>query len=64
MADTIPEGLRMIVTDLAQQADSCETQSGVFGIHREDRYEVSANIKDWLYDGRKYRDAILMQRVF
>ncbi len=43
MADTIPEGLRMIVTDLAQQADSCETQSGVFGIHREDRYEVSAN---------------------
>ena len=27
-------------------------------------FETSATIKDWLYDGRKYRDAVLMQRIF
>ena len=27
-------------------------------------YETSATIKDWLYDGVNYRDAVLMQRVF
>ena len=27
-------------------------------------YQPSATIKDWLFDGRKYRDAVLMQCVF
>ena len=27
-------------------------------------YETSATIKDWLYDGKEYRDAVLVQRVF
>ena len=27
-------------------------------------YETSATIKDWLYDGMNYRDAVLVQRVF
>ena len=26
-------------------------------------YQSSATIKDWLFDGRKYRDVVLMQRV-
>lgn len=26
-------------------------------------YQPSATIKDWLFDGRKYRDVVLMQRV-
>ncbi len=40
------------------------TNEASLGLFRKMGYEVSANIKDWLYDGRKYRDAILMQRVF
>lgn len=27
-------------------------------------YRVSANIAEWLYDGEKYRDAVLIQYVF
>ena len=27
-------------------------------------YDTSATIKDWLYDGKKYRDAVLVQYVF
>ena len=27
-------------------------------------YDTSATIKDWLYDGKKYRDAVLVQHVF
>ena len=27
-------------------------------------YQESARIKDWLYDGREYHDAVLMQLVF
>lgn len=27
-------------------------------------YESSAIIKDWLYDGKEYRDAVMMQLVF
>jgi diamine N-acetyltransferase len=27
-------------------------------------FEVSAKIKDWLYDGMKYRQSVLLQRVF
>ena len=27
-------------------------------------YETAATIKEWLYDGKKYRDVVLMQRVF
>ena len=40
------------------------TNEASLGLFRKMGYEVSANIKDWLYDGRKYRDAVLMQRVF
>ena len=40
------------------------TNEASLGLFRKMGYEVSANIKDWLYDGRKYRDAILMQHVF
>jgi diamine N-acetyltransferase len=27
-------------------------------------YKTSTTIKDWLYDGKNYRDAVLMQHVF
>ena len=40
------------------------TNDASLGLFRKMSYEASANIKDWLYDGRKYRDAVLMQRVF
>ena len=40
------------------------TNEASFGLFRKMGYEVSANIKDWLYDGSEYRDAVLMQRLF
>lgn len=33
-------------------------------LFRRQGYQESAVIKDWLYDGREYRDAVLMQLVF
>jgi diamine N-acetyltransferase len=33
-------------------------------LFRQLGYRESAQLKDWLYDGRKYRDAIVMQTFF
>ena len=33
-------------------------------LFRQLGYRESAHLKDWLYDGRKYRDAIVMQTFF
>ena len=40
------------------------TNEASLGLFRKMGYEVSASIKDWLYDGSAFRDAVLMQRVF
>ena len=40
------------------------TNEASLRLFRKMNYEPSATIKDWLYDGRKYRDVVLMQRVF
>jgi diamine N-acetyltransferase len=40
------------------------TNKASLGLFRKMGFKVSANIKDWLYDGSEYRDAILMQRLF
>ena len=33
-------------------------------LFRKQGYKSSSMIRDWLYDGREYRDAVLMQLVF
>ena len=33
-------------------------------LFRKQGYQPSSTISDWLYDGREYRDAVLMQLVF
>lgn len=38
-------------------------QASVY-LFREMNYQSSAMIKDWLYDGREYRDAMMVQLIF
>jgi diamine N-acetyltransferase len=40
------------------------TNEASLRLFRKMGYETSATIKDWLYDGKEYRDAVLVQRVF
>jgi diamine N-acetyltransferase len=41
-----------------------DTNEASLGLFQKMGYEISATIKDWLYDGKKYRAAVLAQRVF
>ena len=41
----------------------CNNEASVH-LFRSSGYQESANIKDWLYDGREFHDAVLMQLVF
>ena len=41
----------------------CNNEASVH-LFRSSGYLESANIKDWLYDGREFHDAVLMQLVF
>lgn len=41
----------------------CENKASL-GLFEKAGYKVSANIAEWLYDGEKYRDAVLIQYVF
>jgi len=40
------------------------TNEPSLALFRAAGYQQSATIRDWLYDGRDYRDAVLMQLVF
>ena len=42
--------------------DTCNEAS--LRLFRRQGYQESSVIKDWLYNGREYRDAVLMQLVF
>ena len=41
----------------------CRNEASV-NLFRNSGYQESARIKDWLYDGRDYHDALMMQLVF
>ena len=41
----------------------CKNEASV-NLFLHSGYNESARIKDWLYDGREYRDAVMMQLVF
>lgn len=40
------------------------TNQASVNLFREMNYQSSAMIKDWLYDGREYRDAMMVQLIF